>query len=135
MVQRCAACVLLHASTDVPLALVAFLTQAPKKKVASAPLAAKKAVKKETNPLYEKRPKNFGAYGSTPVNSVGLWLASINMLITASAPRGRRASNNRERTEVLALAQAATCGSVTGGSLKLLDWPVVLRVTWLLPAA
>jgi hypothetical protein len=36
--------------------------QAPKKKVAAAPLAsAKKTVKKETNPLYEKRAKNFGA--------------------------------------------------------------------------
>jgi len=35
--------------------------QAPKKKVPSAPMAVKKTVKKETNPLYEKRPKNFGA--------------------------------------------------------------------------
>ncbi|GBF88320.1 60S ribosomal protein L7a [Raphidocelis subcapitata] len=40
---------------------------APKKKLAAAPLAsAKKTVKKETNPLYEKRPKNFGLGGIPP---------------------------------------------------------------------
>ncbi|KAI8468288.1 MAG: 50S ribosomal protein L30e-like protein [Monoraphidium minutum] len=39
---------------------------APKKKVASAPLATKKVVKKETNPLYEKRPKNYGLGGAPP---------------------------------------------------------------------
>ncbi|KAI8475227.1 MAG: 50S ribosomal protein L30e-like protein [Monoraphidium minutum] len=39
---------------------------APKKKVASAPLAVKKTVKKETNPLYEKRPKNYGLGGAPP---------------------------------------------------------------------
>jgi len=38
---------------------------APKKKVAAAPVAVKKAAapKKETNPLFEKRPKNFGLGG------------------------------------------------------------------------
>jgi hypothetical protein len=42
--------------------LCATPSKAPKKKVGAAPLAsAKKAVKKETNPLYEKRAKNFGA--------------------------------------------------------------------------
>jgi len=30
------------------------------KKVAAAPYVAKQAPKKETNPLIEKRPKNFG---------------------------------------------------------------------------
>uniref|UniRef100_A0A383VPA2 60S ribosomal protein L7a n=1 Tax=Tetradesmus obliquus TaxID=3088 RepID=A0A383VPA2_TETOB len=39
---------------------------APKKKVAPAPGAVKKAAapKKETNPLFEKRPKNFGLGGN-----------------------------------------------------------------------
>jgi large subunit ribosomal protein L7Ae len=38
---------------------------APKKKVAPAPIASKKAApKKETNPLFEKRPKNFGLGGA-----------------------------------------------------------------------
>jgi len=40
---------------------------APKKKVAPAPIASKKAApKKETNPLFEKRPKNFGLGGVPP---------------------------------------------------------------------
>jgi len=41
---------------------------APKKKVAAAPVAVKKAAapKKETNPLFEKRPKNFGLGGVPP---------------------------------------------------------------------
>ena len=41
------------------------LLQAPKKKVAAAPSAIKKqaAPAKPTNPLYEKRPKSFGAEG------------------------------------------------------------------------
>merc|ERR1711924_504406 len=41
---------------------------APKgKKPAPNPLAKKKAAAKSTNPLYEKRPKNFGVGGSLPV--------------------------------------------------------------------
>jgi len=41
---------------------------APKKKPAAAPVAIKKAAapKKETNPLFEKRPKNFGLGGVPP---------------------------------------------------------------------
>lgn len=40
-----------------------FTLQAPKKKVAAAPAAVRKqaAPAKPTNPLYEKRPKTFGA--------------------------------------------------------------------------
>jgi large subunit ribosomal protein L7Ae len=40
--------------------------QAPKKKVAAAPLAVKKTIKKDTNPLYEKRAKTFGLGGVPP---------------------------------------------------------------------
>lgn len=48
-------------SPALPLLLAAL--QAPKKKVAAAPAAvrAAKAPKAPTNPLYEKRPRTFGA--------------------------------------------------------------------------
>ncbi len=39
-----------------------------KKKIAAAPLKAKVETKKVVNPLYERRPKNFGiGQGKTPV--------------------------------------------------------------------
>lgn len=43
--------------------LLLLAPQAPKRKVAAAPAALKKqaAPAKPTNPLYEKRPKTFGA--------------------------------------------------------------------------
>jgi hypothetical protein len=66
--------------------------QAPKKKVAAAPLATKKVVKKETNPLYEKRPRTFGErmiWAASSANAVCagvLCLAGCRFVVAGSVP-------------------------------------------------
>lgn len=56
------------------------------KKVAAAPYVAKQPPKKETNPLIEKRPKNFGI--GTLNSLIPLWQSSVTSLL----PRGNCAA-------------------------------------------